>query len=194
MAETNQEQLLTSLTSFLKKNKIPFMLTGAWSVIYYARPRASHDIDLVVELKEKEIPRILKVFKKLSSKYLVQLDDIKDAIEKKDMFNIIHLPTMLKIDFWLLKDDLFDKERFSRRKKVKLLGQSMWIASAEDAILKKLEWYKMSKLEKHLIDAAFVYQIQEKNLDNNYLKKWVKKMKLRGLFNKLAKIDLGEYL
>ena len=194
MAETNQEQLLTSLTSFLKKNKIPFMLTGAWSVIYYARPRASHDIDLVVELKEKEIPRILKVFKKLSSKYLVQLDDIKDAIEKKDMFNIIHLPTMLKIDFWLLKDDLFDKERFSRRKKVKLLGQSMWIASAEDAILKKLEWYKMSKLEKHLIDAAFVYQIQEKNLDNNYLKKWVNKMKLRGLFNKLAKIDLGEYL
>lgn len=49
--------------------------------------------------------------------------------------------------------------------------------TAEDTILIKLLWYQESKIEKHLIDAAFVYQIQEKNLDIAYLNKWSKKTK-----------------
>ncbi len=194
MTETSQEHLLISIASFLNKNKIPYMLTGAWSVIYYARPRASHDIDLIVELGKRDLSRTEKAFKKLSPEFLIQTDSIKEAILKKDMFNIIHLPTTLKLDFWLLKDDLFDKTRFARRKKIKLLGQTMWITTAEDTILKKLLWYKQSKLEKHLIDAAFVYQIQKKNLDKSYLKKWVKKLKLTSLYNELSEIDLEEYV
>ncbi|OGM61153.1 hypothetical protein A2955_00205 [Candidatus Woesebacteria bacterium RIFCSPLOWO2_01_FULL_37_19] len=194
MTQTSQEHLLLSIASLLNKNNFPYMLTGAWSVIYYARPRASHDIDLVVELGKKDLSRIEKAFKELSPEFLIQADPIKEAIHKKDMFNIIHLPTTLKIDFWLLKDDLFDKQRFARRKKIKLFNQIMWITTAEDTILKKLDWYKKSKLEKHLIDAAFVYQVQRKNLDKVYLNKWVKELKLTGLFKELPKIDLEEHM
>lgn len=170
------------------------MITGAWSVIYYARPRASHDIDFVIELYKKDIPRVLKVFKKLTFEYLVQTDSIKDAIDKKDMFNIIHLPTTLKLDFWLLQKNEFDRCRFKRRNKIILFGQTMWIATAEDTILKKLDWYKNTKLEKHLIDAAFVYQIQKKNLDKDYLNLWAEKLKLKALLAELSKINLEEYI
>ena len=194
MLETDQSELLKSITSFLERNKIPYMITGAWSVIYYARPRASHDIDFIVELKKEEIPTVLRAFEKLSSEYLIQSGSIKEAIEKKDMFSIIHLPTTLKLDFWLLKSDAFDKSRFARRKKVNLLGQYMSIATAEDTILKKLDWYRYSKIEKHLIDAAFIYRIQKKNLDKNYLKNWIRELKLRSLFKELPKIDLEQYI
>lgn len=191
--ENSQEELLKSISSFLDKNNIAYMITGAWSVIYYGRPRASHDIDFVVEMKVDEVNNALKSFGQLSEDFLVQGDDIKEAVKKKSQFNILHLPTALKLDFWLLTDDPFDKSRFSRRKKLEILGQPMWIASPEDTIVQKLRWYKEGKIEKHLIDAAFVYQIQKKNLDVKYIESWVEKLEVKEYFKELGKVNLKEY-
>lgn len=191
--ENDQGQLLKEITSFLQKNKIPYMITGAWSVIFYGRPRASHDIDFVVEMSKQDINRVIKVFKTLPREFLVQEELIKSAILEKRMFNILHLPTMLKLDFWILKDDRFNKLRFLRRKKEKILNQYMYLARAEDTILKKLLWYKEGKIEKHLIDAAFVYQIQ-KNLDKDYLSLWAKKLKVKKLLKEIKKINLENYV
>ena len=118
---------------------------------------------------------------------------IEDAIINKKLFQVLHLPTMLKFDFWILKDNPFDKSRFARRKKVKLLNMTMSMASPEDTILKKLLWYNESKIEKHLVDAAFIYQIQKEELDEVYLNRWAKKQKTTGLLNDLKKIDLEQY-
>ena len=101
---------------------------------------------------------------------------------------------MLKLDFWLLTSKEFDKLRFKRKKKVKILGQVMVMATAEDTIIQKLIWFSMGKIEKHLIDAAFVYQIQKENLDKKYLEQWVKKLDLEKHYQKLEKIDLEEHL
>jgi len=170
------------------------MITGAWSVIYYGRPRASHDIDFVVEINQKDINKTLNAVKKLSEDFLIQADAIKEAVKNKDMFNILHLPTALKLDFWLLTEDLFDKSRFSRKRRVKILDQFMEISSPEDTILQKLRWYKEAKIEKHLIDAAFVYQVQKKNLDMEYLKKWIENLKIESYFKEIKVIKLDDYI
>lgn len=192
--ENDQAQLLKAVTYFLENNKISYMVTGAWSAIYYGRPRASHDIDFVVEFGDKDIEKILKIFKSLPEIFLVQIESIQEAAKYKSMFNIIHLPTMLKLDFWLLTDKEFDKARFKRKKKVKILGQNMEMATAEDTIIQKLIWYEMGEIEKHLVDAAFVFQIQKKNLDKKYLNLWVKKLNLGKYYQKLGKINLENYL
>lgn len=70
--ETDQGLLLKEITLFLNKNKIPYMITGAWSVIFYARPRASHDIDFVIEAKIKDIGKVKKAFSSLSHDFLIQ--------------------------------------------------------------------------------------------------------------------------
>lgn len=44
-----------------------------------------------------------------------------------------------------------------------------------------------------LIDAAFVYQIQKGNLDEEYLHSWTKKQKTAKLLNELGSIDLEAY-
>lgn len=191
--ETDQGALLKDITSFLEKNKIPYMITGAWSVIFYGRPRASHDIDFVVEIDKKDLNKTIGSFKTLPHEFLVQTEQIRDAVLEKSMFNILHLPSVLKLDFWILGDDLFNKTRFLRRKKEKILNQYMYVATAEDTILKKLLWYKESKIEKHLIDAAFVYQIQRKRLDEMYLEKWAKKQHTLKFLKELAVIDLERY-
>lgn len=190
----NQEQLLKTITTLLQKTGIPYMITGSISVVFYGRPRASHDIDFVVEAHEKDIKRILQAFASLpQSEFLVDSSAIKDAIMEKFIFQILHLPTMLKFDFWLLKDEPFDQKRFQRKQKINIFGQPMFFASAEDTILVKLLWYKESKIEKHLIDAAFVYQIQKKNLDKKYLALWSKKRHTTKILKELATIDLTMY-
>ena len=192
--ETGQEKLLKQISSFLESSEIPYMITGAWSVIYYGRPRASHDIDFVVEINQKDINKTLNAVKKLSEDFLIQADAIKEAVRNKDMFNILHLPTALKLDFWLLTEDLFDKSRFSRKRRVKILDQFMEISSPEDTILQKLRWYKEAKIEKHLVDAAFVYQVQKKNLDMEYLKKWIENLKIESYFKEIKVIKLDDYI
>lgn len=191
---SNQEQLLKRITSLLRKENIPYMITGAISVIFYGRPRASHDIDFVVEAHENDINRVLQAFNSLpQNEFIVDSSAIKDAILQKFIFQILHLPTMLKFDFWLLKDEPFDQKRFKRKQEVTIFGQPMVFASAEDTILIKLLWYKESNIEKHLIDAAFVYQIQRKKLDEAYLKKWAKKQNTLKLLKELDRIDLEQY-
>ena len=170
------------------------MVTGAWSVIYYGRPRASHDIDFVVELKPENTSEILSLLKKLPSEFQYQESAIKQAIDEKSVFNVIYLPEYLKLDFWLLTDEPFDKMRFSRKVMVKVLEQEMSFSTAEDTILQKLKWYKISPIEKSLIDAVFVYQIQFKNLDQEYLKKWANVLGVTKLLKKLSNININEYI
>ncbi len=191
--QPDQEQLLKEITKLLDKFQIPYMVTGALSVIFYGRPRASHDIDFVIDVKRKDVEKIKKAFATLPSDFVVQQESIEDAILHKFSFNILHLPTMLKLDFFLLKNDEFDKSRFQRKKTVNVFEQKMTFASAEDTILIKLVWYKDTKIEKHLIDAAFVYQIQNKNLDKSYLLKWARKHQTEKLLEELVLIDLQSY-
>ncbi len=192
--DIGQEELLKEITALLYKAQIPYMITGSVGVIYYGRPRASHDIDFVVEAHEQDIDRIQKAFLSLPHKeFIVDTYWMEEAIHKKLQFNVLHLPTMLKLDFWLLKDEQFDQERFKRRKHIRVFGQEMTFASPEDTILIKLLWYKESDIEKHLIDAAFVYQIQKKSLDQIYLEEWAKKHKTTSLLEEIAEINLENH-
>lgn len=192
--ETDQAELLTSLASFFQRHHIPYMITGAWSVIFYGRPRASHDIDFVVELYPKDVDRVLKALDTLPMEFSVQKHSVRNGIMHKDLFQIIHHRTILKVDVWLLTDDPFDQSRFKRKKTVIIFGKNTVIASAEDTILQKLRWYKMAKIEKHIIDAAFVYQIQGNRLDKKYLDYWSKKLHVTRYLKDLASLDLEPYL
>ncbi len=192
--DLNQGELLISVSNLLDRFHISYMLTGAWSVIYFGRPRASHDIDFIVEIRETGVPNVLTAMRSLRPEYEFQEESVIDAVKKHGMFNVIYLPTYLKLDFWLLKNDEFDQMRFSRRKRVTFLGKHIEITSAEDTILQKLRLYKEAQIEKHLVDAAFVYQIQNKNIDTIYLNKWLTKLKLANYFKQLQKIDLEKYV
>ena len=73
-------------------------------------------------------------------------------------------------------------------------GHPMMIATAEDTILQKLRWYKEAQIEKHLIDAAFVYQIQRKNLNDTYLTDWGRKLGVLRYLSQLPKFNLELYM
>jgi hypothetical protein len=193
-SSTPQEQLLKDITSFLNEANIQYMVTGSVSVIRYGRQRTSHDIDFIIEANESDSKRIKEAFQSLPRKeFIVDPLYIVEAVNSAGQFNIFHLPTSLKLDFWLLQNTPFDKERFKRRKDIYVFDQRITFTSPEDTILQKFLWYKASKIEKHLIDAAFVYQIQKDNLDEVYLHEWAKKQNTTSLLNEIATMDLEEH-
>ncbi|HSW96367.1 MAG TPA: hypothetical protein VLF89_00925 [Candidatus Saccharimonadales bacterium] len=84
-------------------------------------------------------------------------------------------------------------KRFKRRKDIFVFNQTITFTSPEDIILQKFLWYQDSKIEKHLIDAAFVYQIQKDELDEVYLASWAKRQNTISLLNEIATMDLEEH-
>jgi len=179
-----QEKVLQIVISILKKNNIPYMLTGAIAVNYYGRPRLTHDVDIIVNIEKKHIQSIVDAF---YQEFYVSSESVEDAIKHHTALNIIHSETGLKIDFWMRTNEEYDKTRFSRRESQTIFDREMYISSAEDMILIKLLWYKKSTSEKHIIDAKGILQIQGESVDNNYLIKWAEKLSVREILKELLK-------
>jgi hypothetical protein len=78
--------------------------------------RATHDIDLVVDLKEDDGLRLAAAFP--TSRFYVSEAAVREAIRTKRMFNVLETGTGEKVDFWLLTDSVFDRARFARRRPV----------------------------------------------------------------------------
>ena len=51
---SDELEILKSVTAKLDSARIPYMVTGSMAVNYYATPRMTRDIDLVVELSEED--------------------------------------------------------------------------------------------------------------------------------------------
>lgn len=183
-----QKELLKLVAGLLNRLGIKYMVTGAYSVIYYGRPRFSHDVDFVVEMEESDVDGLVRELKKASEDFIFQESAIEDAVKKRSQFDVLYGVTLDKIDFWVLEDSDFERTKFARRKEVTYDGMKVHLTSPEDTIVQKLVWYGKSKIEKHLIDAAFVWQLQER-LDKKYIKEWAGKLGVEKYLPELSKIN-----
>jgi hypothetical protein len=128
---------------------IAFMLTGSVAMNYYAQPRMTRDIDLVVALDETHEERIVRLF---DADYYVDRQAVHHAIAEHSIFNLIHNETVIKVDCIVLKSEPYRKEEFGRRRQVALGEFQTWIVSREDLILSKLYWARNSRSELQLRD------------------------------------------
>ncbi len=179
-----QPKLLSHLLSVLNNNHIDYMVTGSIVSSLQGEPRATHDVDIVVSIKESSIPALIEAFP--PPKYYLDATSIKEAIECKSMFNLIDTEEGDKTDFWILTEEPFDKSRFDRKYEENVFGFLMKISTPEDTILAKLRWAKLSGgSEKQFTDALRVYEVQYGILDQSYLKNWVNQLQVNELWNKL---------
>ena len=167
----SQQALLTRIVEALDGAGIPYMLTGSLVSSLQGEPRATHDIDLVIDITAGDVTRVTEAL----SAPEVYLDEraVGDATRRRTMFNLIDSSSGDKADFWLLTDDPFDRERFARRLRVEALGLGVSVSTPEDTILMKLRWSAQAGgSEKQLGDALRVYELQAGSLDEGYLDEW----------------------
>src|SRR6185503_16670712 len=96
--------------------------------------------------------------------YFVDEPAIRAAYNPPHQFNVIHVPSALKIDFWMLRPEPFEREMFGRRVRQQIFGEPGWLATAEDVILHKLHWNQITPSERQLSDVAGVVSVQKEKL------------------------------
>ncbi len=172
----------------LNRNEIPYMIVGSVASIIYGEPRLTHDMDLVIQVQEEESGNLARIF--LSDEFYCPDENIiRQEIRRKGQFNIVHNPTMYKFDMIICKSSLYDQEAFKRRTKILFWENTQAVVSTpEDVIIKKLEFYRKGKSEKHLRDIASILRNTE--VDQKYIDKWIATLSLQEQWKKMSSIDL----
>lgn len=170
-------KILKNVVQKLNENKIPYMISGSVAMNYYTQPRMTRDIDIVIEVKDAD-----KFYNLFKQDYYIDLEMIKNAIANQQMFNIIHLKEVIKIDFIIKKSSEYRITEFSRKKKVRIDNFYIFIVSIEDLVISKLVWAKDSCSEVQLRD---VNNLLKEKVDLDYIKKWSGKLKLSDLLERI---------
>jgi hypothetical protein len=171
--------ILKDVIEKLSTLSIPYMLTGSLAMMYYAQPRMTRDIDIVVELSRTHIDDFVRIFK---TKYYISSEAIEEAVTTPFIFNLIHLESSVKVDFVVRKSEEYRVVEFNRRKKVKIDGIELFVVSKEDLILSKLIWLKDSDSE---VQKRDILNLLESFYDKEYLFEWAKKLNLYTLLMSL---------
>ena len=122
---------------------------------------------------------------------------IRQAIERRSSFNLIHLPTMIKVDVFLPKDRPFDQQQLARRIAQPVSpdsSETVWILTAEDAILAKLDWFRMGGevSERQWRDILGVMKTQREALDLAYLQLWAERLGVADLLERALEEMAGK--
>ena len=167
--------ILRDVASRLEHFGIHYMLTGSFALNYYAEPRLTRDIDLIVALQPGDDDLIIKLFE---NDYYVPENAVRRAIENQSLFNLIHKQDVIKIDFVIKKNTEYRRVEFNRRTQVSIEGSEIWIVSKEDLIISKLYWAKDSHSEFQLRD---VRSLLKTGYDAIYLQAWTEELGLTDL-------------
>jgi hypothetical protein len=176
--------LLIKIAEILDKLGIPYIVTGGMAVSVWGRTRYTADVDIVVELLEKNIDLLAKELLKVDKDVYVSEEAMQEALERKGEFNFIHPQSQLKVDFWVVKDS-FNKQEIKRAVIKEIGGKKVSFASPEDLILSKLLWYQISESTRQLEDIESVLRISK--VDIEYIKNTSKKQGTIEILEELLK-------
>jgi hypothetical protein len=172
----NVADVLHRITVVLDEAGIPWMLTGSLASAYYGAPRSTQDIDVVIAATPVQLRRLVQLLP--SDKYYVDLDAVLEAHKRRTRFNVVDLITAWKIDSIIRKSRAFSEEEFLRRARFDLQGVPLFVASAEDVVISKLEWATLAQSVRQIEDVAAILRTRWHSLDHAYLEKWIRRLGL----------------
>jgi hypothetical protein len=178
--------VLQRVISKLEELGIPYMVSGSAASSFHAFVRTTQDGDLVVALGPDAIEKFATAF---APEFYLDRASIRRAVQMGGSFNLIHLESSLKIDFFTLRERRFSQQEFARRQPRFLLkGSSVpaYVATAEDTILAKLEWFRTGGevSENQWKDIIGILKIRAGGLDLAYLRKWARELQVEDLLDK----------
>jgi len=182
-------EVLQRVISKLEKLRIPYMVSGSAASSFHAFVRTTQDGDLVVALAPGQIDEFAAAFE---PEFYLDRESIRRSLQMSSSFNLVHLESFLKIDFFPLRKRNFSQQEFSRRQPRLLLKDSMvpaYVATAEDTVLSKLEWFRANGevSENQWKDVLGILKVQAGSLDLDYLNQWARELHVEDLLEKALK-------
>lgn len=179
----NQGEFFAYVIDVLTELNIPYMITGSVASMAYGEPRLTIDMDIVADFPRKTVENFCA---KYNHDFYVDAESIKTAIKEGGHFNIIHVPSGSKVDFYQVKKDTNAQGIFRRRHKEAFDEKRIaFFSSPEDVIINKLIFYKEGKSEKHLRDIKGMLRISGDKLNISYIDEKTKKLGLNQYWEEL---------
>jgi hypothetical protein len=177
----NELDIVRDVSRRLEQGGLAYMLTGSMAMNYYAQPRMTRDIDIVVALTPQDAETVVRLF---TPEYYVSRDAVSSSIAHESLFNLIHQESVIKVDCIVRKNTPYRRAEFERRQRITIEDFSTWIASKEDLIISKLWWARDSHSELQLRD---VKNLAGTGCDAGYIERWTQELGLHSLWEQCQK-------
>lgn len=182
----DQLDLLRHLIAALDRLDVPYMVVGSLASAAYGEPRMTQDIDVVIDLEERQIAALCRAF--ASDEFYVSEQAALDAVRHNSQFNIIHPASGNKIDLMIVPAGAWGQAEISRRQRTRLLPDlEGYCARPEDVILGKMQYYREGGSEKHLRDIAGILKVSGDQVDRQYVARWAEQMGLAEIWQAVLK-------
>jgi hypothetical protein len=129
-----------NVAAALERAGVDYFLGGSLASSLQGEPRATNDIDFVVNLSLHQIPVLAR---ELGTDFEVDERALAEAVRRRSCWNIYFLPLVYKVDLFQKGEGPFDEAEFSRRRPFDLgEGRRIMVKSKEDSVLRKLLWFR----------------------------------------------------
>jgi predicted nucleotidyltransferase len=185
-------ELLEKLARALDQLGVRYAIVGSTASIVYGEPRFTNDIDVVVELQPQNIDSFCGQFP--GPDFYLSRSAVESAVRQQFQFNIIHPSSGLKIDCIVARPNAFDQIQLDRALPImKEVGAyPIRLASPEDVIIKKMEYFRLGESEKHVRDICGILKSQGERIDRDYIRRWAERMDLTEIWDAiLARLKAG---
>jgi hypothetical protein len=166
---------------------IRYAVGGSLASSLHGIMRSTLDVDILADLKMEHIPPLVAA---LSKEFYADGEMMRAAIEGQGSFNLIHYETAFKVDIFIPKTRRFDQMQMERRILSVIATdpeRTVYVASPEDTVLAKLEWYRLGGevSERQWRDVLGVLKTRAGELDLDYLHQWAGELKVGDLLERL---------
>ncbi len=184
--DTEQTQVNLLVVQAFEALHIPYFLGGSMASSVHGIYRATADADFVAAVRPRHAGPLVALLKPA---FYADLEAIRAAVAARRSFNVVHLETVLKVDVFVAGTEPFQLMQFRRR----VLQTSspdgkttFYVASPEDTILAKLQWYRDGGCvsDRQWNDVLGVLKVQGTALDRSYLRKWAHELGLTALLQR----------
>jgi hypothetical protein len=174
MTESDVVGALRPVAEAFNALHVRYYVGGSLASSAHGIARGSLDVDVVAALEPGHVEPLVA---RLAHAYYIPLDRLRFAVAERSSCNFIHLSTMFKIDVFVSKGRPFDRQAAARASDVALDegpdSPRFPVASAEDTVLAKLEWFRLGGevSERQWWDVVGVLKVTTR-LDHSYLRQW----------------------
>ena len=178
--------VLSQVTTTLEQNGVAYVLVGSFASSIHGMYRSTADIDILADITTEQVRAL---FEALRDSFYLDEPIMREAVAQGRSFNAIHFDSVFKVDIFVAGSNEFSITQLKRRVSRRLSpdkDDTVYVATAEDTVLAKLQWYRAGNESSSTQwnDVLGILATSRNSLDLTYLQKWSNRLGLTDLLER----------